>query len=61
MGDVVSIEGMRPHVVVNAADGAHVIPVSLLEDVAKGARPSEILTEPVIQRIIEEWLESTSR
>ncbi|WP_312143237.1 hypothetical protein [Stutzerimonas kunmingensis] len=60
MGDVVELEDMRPHVVVHAADAAHVLPVSLLEDVAKGAKPSEILTEPVIQRIIEEWLELTS-
>ncbi|AXA25657.1 hypothetical protein [Pseudomonas putida] len=60
MGDVVSLEGMKPHVVVQASDAAHVIPVALLEDVVKGAKPSEILTEPVIQRIIEEWLEVTS-
>ncbi|HEK1767551.1 TPA: hypothetical protein SMR47_001470 [Pseudomonas putida] len=60
MGDVISLEDMRPHVVVNAADAAHVIPVVLLEDVAKGLKPSAILTEPVIQRIIEEWLEFTS-
>lgn len=60
MGDVVQMEDMRPHVVVRATDSAHVIPVSLLEDVANGAKPSKVLTEPVIQRIIEEWLELTS-
>ena len=59
MGNVVAINDMRPHVVVHAADAAHVLPVSLLEDVAKGAKPSEILTEPVVRRIVEEWLELT--
>lgn len=60
MGNVVHMEDMRPHVVVHASDAAHILPVSLLEDVARGAKPSQILTEPVIQRIIEEWLELTS-
>lgn len=60
MGEVVELESMRPHVVVHAYDAAHVLPVSQLEDVAKGSKPSAILTEPVIQRIIEEWLELTS-
>lgn len=59
MGDVVQLEDKRPHVVVHASDAAHVLPLSLLEDVAKGDKPSQILTEPVIQRIIEEWLEQT--
>lgn len=57
MGDVVTLEDMRRHMVVHAADAAHIIPVALLEDVAKGLKPSGILTEPVIQRIIEEWME----
>lgn len=60
MGNVVAIDDMRPHVVVHASDAAHVLPVALLQDVAKGSKPSSILTEPVIQRIIEEWLELTS-
>lgn len=59
MGEVIAIESKQPHVLVHASDAAHVIPRSLLEDVAKGAKPSHILTEPVIQRIIEEWLELT--
>ncbi|NTS91668.1 hypothetical protein HT115_05050 [Pseudomonas aeruginosa] len=60
MGEVVAIESKQPHVLIQATDAAHVLPVSLLEDVAKGSKPSHILTEPVIQRIIEEWLELTS-
>lgn len=60
MGEVIDIESKQPHLVVHASDGAHVIPVSLLEDVAKGTKPSSILTEPVLQRIIEEWLKGAT-
>ncbi|MNJ62644.1 hypothetical protein D3C77_584930 [compost metagenome] len=60
MGEVVDIESKQPHLVVHASDTAHVIPLSLLEGVAKGAKPSVILTEPVIQRIIEEWLQQVT-
>lgn len=60
MGEVIDIESKQPHMVVHASDAAHVIPVSLLEDVAKGTKPSSILTEPVLQRIIEEWLKGTT-
>lgn len=55
------IADQRPHVAIHAADGTRVMPISLLEDVAKGSKPSHILTEPVIQRIVEEWLELTSQ
>lgn len=60
MGNIIAIESKQPHVLVHASDAAHVVPLALLEDVAKGAKPSEILTEPVICRIIEEWLELTA-
>lgn len=60
MGEVVDIESKQPHLVVHASDAAHVIPLSLLDDVAKGAKPSEILTEPVVRRIIEEWLQQVT-
>lgn len=53
---VVELEDHRPHVSVVASDGVHVIPLSLLRDVVAGRQPSSILTEPVLQRIIEEWL-----
>lgn len=60
MGEVVDIESKQPHLVVHASDAAHVIPLSLLDDVEKGAKPSEILTEPVVRRIIEEWLQQVT-
>jgi hypothetical protein len=56
MAEVHDIADHRPHLLVHASDGAHVIPVALLTDVAEGRKPSQILTEPVIQRIIQEWL-----
>ena len=60
MGEVVDIESKQPHLVVHASDAAHVIPLSLLEDVAKGTKPSVILSEPVVRRIIEEWLQQVT-
>lgn len=60
MGEVVDIESKQPHLVVHASDGTHVIALSLLEDVAKGAKPSVILTEPMVRRIIEEWLQQVT-
>lgn len=60
MGEVVDIESKQPHLVVHVSDAAHVIPLSLLEDVAKGAKPSVILSEPVVRRIIEEWLQQVT-
>jgi hypothetical protein len=54
------IADQRPHTVVVAEDGVHVIPAALFHSVIKGDKPSSILTEPVIQRIIEEWLERTT-
>ncbi|WP_110970859.1 hypothetical protein [Pseudomonas huaxiensis] len=62
MGEVIDIdiEIKQPHLVVHASDAAHVIPVSLLRDVAKGAKQSKVLTEPVVRRIIEEWLQQVT-
>lgn len=58
---VVDLEDHRPHVSVIASDGVHIIPVSLLHDVVTGKQPSSILTEPVLQRIVEEWMERVTR
>jgi len=57
--EVHDIADQRPHTVVHASDGAHVIPVALFRSVITGDKPSSILTEPVVRRIIEEWLERT--
>ena len=51
------IADQRPHLVVVASDGAHVIPHSLVQSVIDGGKLSSILTEAVVQRIIEEWLQ----
>jgi hypothetical protein len=53
------IADQRPHTVVHATDGGHVIPVALFRSGIAGDKPSSILTEPVVRRIIEEWLERT--
>ncbi|WP_460160749.1 hypothetical protein [Pseudomonas sp. S2_B10] len=50
----------RPHLMVAASDGPHVIPRALIQSVVDGKQPSAILTEPVVQRIIEEWLQKVS-
>ena len=50
------IADQRPHLMVVASDGTHVIPRALIQSVIDGKQPSIILTEPVVQRIIEEWL-----
>jgi len=56
MGSVADIADRQLHVVVEASDGLHVIPHSLLRDVIAGRQPSSILAEPVLQRIVEEWM-----
>lgn len=50
----------RPHLTVVADDGVHVIPLALVHEVVSGARPPSILTEPVVRRIIAEWIEQIS-
>ena len=51
------IADQRPHLMVVASDGVHVLPHGLVQSVIDGDKPSSILTEPVVQRIIEEWLQ----
>jgi hypothetical protein len=53
--DIHDIADQRPHLMVAAVDGAHVIPCDLVRSVITGDKPSAILTEPVLRRIIEEW------
>lgn len=54
--EVHDIADRRPHLMVVATDGVHVLPHALVQSVIDGDKPSSILTEPVVQRIIEEWL-----
>ena len=58
--EVHDIADRRPHLMVAASDGAHVIPRALVQSVIDGKKPSIILTEPVVQRIIEEWLQKVT-
>lgn len=58
--DVHDIADQRPHLMVVATDGTHVIPHALVRSVIAGDKPSDILTEPVLRRIIEEWLKQVT-
>ncbi len=51
------IADQRPHLMVVASDGAHVIPHALVQSVIAGDKPASVLNEPVVKRIIEEWLQ----
>ncbi|NWB68035.1 hypothetical protein [Pseudomonas sp. I8001] len=55
------IADQRPHLMVVANDGAHVIPHALVQSVIAGDKPSSILTELVVKRIIEEWLQQVTK
>lgn len=57
MSTVEDITDHQPHLAVVASDGVHVIPHSLIRDVIAGRQPSSILTEPLLQRIVEEWMQ----
>lgn len=50
----------RPHLMVVGSDGVHVLPHALVQSVIDGDKPSSILTEPVLLRIIEEWLQQVT-
>lgn len=54
------IADQRPHLMVVASDGVHVLPHALVQSVIDGNKPSATLTEPVVQRIIEEWLQQVT-
>ncbi|MFJ2527838.1 hypothetical protein [Pseudomonas helmanticensis] len=58
--EIHDIADQRPHLMVVASDGPHVIPRALIQLVIDGKQLSAILTEPVVQRIIEEWLQKVS-
>ncbi|WP_025110099.1 hypothetical protein [Pseudomonas sp. H1h] len=55
--DIHDIADQRPHLTVAADDGVHVLPCDLVRTVIVGDKPSAILTEPVLRRIIEEWFQ----
>jgi hypothetical protein len=55
--DIHDIADQRPHLTVVAGDGVHVLPCYLVCSVIAGNKPTTILTEPVLRRIIEEWFQ----
>lgn len=57
MPGLIMLDDQRPHLTVMAEDGVHVLPVALIEDVIKGSQETSVLTDPVIRRIVEEWLD----
>jgi len=58
--DILDIADQRPHLMVVASDGVHVLPRELIQSVIQGKNPSAILTEPVVRRILEEWFHQVS-
>lgn len=56
MSNLHDISERMPHLTVVADDGVHVLPRSAVQNVISGAECSQALTEPVIRRILEEWL-----
>lgn len=59
--EILHLADQRPHLAVAASDGAHVVPCALVQSVIDGKQPSFVLPEPVVQRIIEEWLQKVSK
>lgn len=61
MQNVVELTDRHPHIIIDAPDAVHQIPHCLLRDVIAGRQPSSILTEPVLQRIVEEWMQVVTK
>lgn len=58
--EIHDIADRRPHLTVTADDGVHVLPCDLVRSVIAGDKPSTILTEPVLRRIVEEWFQKVT-
>ncbi|WP_454846077.1 hypothetical protein [Pseudomonas farris] len=55
--EILDLADHRPHLTIVADNGIHVMPVALVREVIAGEKPSSILTESVLRRIIAEWIE----
>lgn len=53
---MIDISEKQEHVTVEAEGSVHVIPMSLLRNIASGKKESLILTEPVVRAIIKDWI-----
>ena len=57
---VSNIEDHKPHLVIQAKDGVHVVPKSYFEGLAKGREEWDLLhNEEMFRAIIKEWLALT--
>ena len=56
MTDVIDFTQTQSHLTITASDGVHVLPLSLIKDVISGRKESDVLTKPVIQAILKDWL-----
>lgn len=56
MTDVIDFTQTQSHLTITASDSVHVLPLSLIKDVINGRKESNMLTEPVIQVILKDWL-----
>ena len=57
---VVDLDEFRPHINIHTADNnVHVMPVSLIKDIAEGKRKTSGIPEmdPVIAEIVRQWAE----
>ena len=56
---MVDLDEHRPHVVVTAEGKTHVIPISVLEQIADGTMALHGLDdhEPILRTIVREWLD----
>ena len=58
---VTDLDKQRPHLVINADDGVHVISVKDLEDIASGKDDFNLEgREGMFRRILQEWLNIVS-
>ena len=60
MIEIADLSERQPHLTICTPGAVHVVPVTLVRDVIAGRQPAEVLSELVLQRIIEEWLEAVS-
>lgn len=55
MSDIAELDDQRPHVVVNAGEKVHVVPVNLIGDWAEGVHE---VPKDILRVIINDWLSS---
>lgn len=61
MVEVKDIADQRPHLSIYVEGTPHIIPHELIHHIIAGKQPSSVLTEPVLRRVLEEWLEKVTQ